>query len=379
MAKIHLLFILILFICSCEEQHEIKDPIRHALTSDNPKIKYVMDSLEQYEVQIKLSQIKRNKDSISFVDHEFQVDDNNYFYPASTVKFPIAILALEKLNNLDPINMHTRFYVEGDSIETTFAQDISKIFAISDNEANNRLFEFLGQDAINSTLIEKGITPVRISHRLSTDNAQEITTNPLVIYQNDSTTTTLNGTINTSAKPLELAKIEKGNGFYAEDSLYREAFSFALKNHYPINSQHAILKRIIFPEKFNENEQFDISDSQREFVLKAMHTLPKELGFDPIEYYDSYVKFFIFGDIEEPMPDHIKIYNKVGYAYGTLTDCAYIFDSKNNIEFMLTATILVNKDGVFNDNVYEYDEIGIPFLAQLGREIYSQELKRSER
>lgn len=379
MAKIHLLFILILFICSCEEQHEIKDPIRHALTSDNPKIKYVMDSLEQYEVQIKLSQIKRNKDSISFVDHEFQVDDNNYFYPASTVKFPIAILALEKLNNLDPINMHTRFYVEGDSIETTFAQDISKIFAISDNEANNRLFEFLGQDAINSTLIEKGITPVRISHRLSTDNAQEITTNPLVIYQNDSTTTTLNGTINTSAKPLELAKIEKGNGFYAEDSLYREALSFALKNHYPINSQHAILKRIIFPEKFNENEQFDISDSQREFVLKAMHTLPKELGFDPIEYYDSYVKFFIFGDIEEPMPDHIKIYNKVGYAYGTLTDCAYIFDSKNNIEFMLTATILVNKDGVFNDNVYEYDEIGIPFLAQLGREIYSQELKRSER
>lgn len=379
MAKIHLLFILILFICSCEEQHEIKDPIRHALTSDNPKIKYVMDSLEQYEVQIKLSQIKRNKDSISFVDHEFQVDDNNYFYPASTVKFPIAILALEKLNNLDPINMHTRFYVEGDSIETTFAQDISKIFAISDNEANNRLFEFLGQDAINSSLVQKGITPVRISHRLSTDNAQEITTNPLVIYQNDSTTTTLNGTINTSAKPLELAKIEKGNGFYAEDSLYREAFSFALKNHYPINSQHAILKRIIFPEKFNENEQFDISDSQREFVLKAMHTLPKELGFDPIEYYDSYVKFFIFGDIEEPMPDHIKIYNKVGYAYGTLTDCAYIFDSKNNIEFMLTATILVNKDGVFNDNVYEYDEIGIPFLAQLGREIYSQELKRSER
>jgi hypothetical protein len=37
---------------------------------------------------------------------------------------------------------------------------------------------------------------------------------------------------------------------------------------------------------------------------------------------------------------------------------------------------LVNKDGIFNDDAYEYEEIGIPFLAQLGREIYQQELKR---
>ena len=72
----------------------------------------------------------------------------------------------------------------------------------------------------------------------------------------------------------------------------------------------------------------------------------------------------------------MKIYNKVGYAYGTLTDCAYIHDIKNNIEFMVTATILVNHDGIFNDNVYEYDQIGIPFLAQLGRELYEQELNR---
>ncbi len=43
---------------------------------------------------------------------------------------------------------------------------------------------------------------------------------------------------------------------------------------------------------------------------------------------------------------------------------------------MVTATLLVNKDGIFNDNAYEYDEIGIPFLAQLGRELYNYELNR---
>ena len=351
----------------------------HALASENIKIKRVIDSLEQYEVQIKFTQINRDNDSIIFKDYDFQVDDNNYFYPASTVKFPIAVLAMQKLNQLDSLNKDTRFYIEGDTVETTFAADVSKIFAVSDNQANNRLFEFLGQDALNSNLKQKGISPVRIAHRLSTENADEITTKPLIIYLNDSTTAALEGSINTSPKPLNINKIEKGIGYIAEDSLMLEPFSFALKNYYPINAQHAVLKRIIFPEAFSENERFNLNDEQKKLILEAMHTLPKKVGYDPIEYYDSYVKFFMFGDSKEDIPEHIKIYNKVGYAYGTLTDCAYIVDSKNKVEFMLTATILVNKDKIFNDNIYEYDDIGIPFLAELGREIYTIERNKGKK
>ncbi|EAR00106.1 serine hydrolase [Maribacter sp. HTCC2170] len=373
------IFLVFCITISCAEKSVIKNPIEYALTSENINIKRVVDSLEQYEVQIKLSQINRVKDSIIFKDYDFQVDESNYFYPASTVKFPIAVLAMEKLNKLDSIDMNTRFYVEGDSIETTFANDVSKIFAVSDNLANNRLLEFIGQDAINKNLELKGITPVRIAHRLSTENADEITTKPLIVYLNDSTTASINGTINTSAKPLEIKRTEKGIGYYAEDSLMTGPFSFALKNYYPINAQHSVLKRMIFPEVFNENERFNLNDEQREFILEAMHTLPKNVGYDPIEYYDSYVKFLMFGDSRENMPENIKVYNKVGYAYGTLTDCAYILDAKNNIEFMLTTTILVNKDGIFNDNVYEYEDVGIPFLAELGRVIYKYELKRKKK
>ena len=380
MSKTELL-ILFLFclLVSCEKVNKVVNPLDHALASENIKIKRVIDSLEQYEVQIKFTQINRDNDSIIFKDYDFQVDDNNYFYPASTVKFPIAVLAMQKLNQLDSLSKDTRFYIEGDTVETTFAADVSKIFAVSDNQANNRLFEFLGQDALNSNLKQKGISPVRISHRLSTENADEITTKPLIIYLNDSTTAALEGSINTSPKPLNINKIEKGIGYIAEDSLMLEPFSFALKNYYPINAQHAVLKRIIFPEAFSENERFNLNDEQKKLILEAMHTLPKKVGYDPIEYYDSYVKFFMFGDSKEDIPEHIKIYNKVGYAYGTLTDCAYIVDSKNKVEFMLTATILVNKDKIFNDNIYEYDDIGIPFLAELGREIYTIERNKGKK
>jgi len=105
-----------------------------------------------------------------------------------------------------------------------------------------------------------------------------------------------------------------------------------------------------------------------------MKALPREAGFDEKEYYDSYCKFFLFGDKRGRIPEHIKIYNKVGFAYGTLTDCAYIQDTQTGVEFLLTATILVNRDGIFNDNAYEYEETGIPFLAALGRELHNMEI-----
>ncbi|MGB3152858.1 MAG: serine hydrolase, partial [Maribacter sp.] len=272
---------------------------------------------------------------------------------------------------------NTRYYVEGDSIESTFTKDISQIFAVSDNGANNRLLELLGQDAINANLSKKEISKVRIAHRLGyhTDN---LVTKPLIIYLNDSTTSPTTPTTNRPPKPLKIKRLKKGVSFFENDALIEKPFDFSLKNYYPIEAQHGVLKRVVFPNEFDTNERFDLSKEQRSFLLNAMYTPPREVGYDAKEYYDGYCKFFIYGDTKETIPDHIKIYNKVGFAYGTLTDCAYITDSKNGVDFILTATILVNKNGVFNDNVYEYDKIGIPFLAELGRELHKLEIKRSK-
>jgi hypothetical protein len=362
---------------SCKTEQPPGNPLEKVLASTNPKIKRVMDSLDRYEVQIRYTQIDRRNDSILFTDYDFQVNSNNYFYPASTVKFPIAVLAMERLNQTDTLNRDIRFYVEGDTVESTFATDILKIFAVSDNDANNRLLEFLGQDAINKGLAEKGIGPVRISHRLGV-HSDDMVTKPLIIHMNDTMLGTTLPTYNSAPMPLALQKIKKGNGYYEEDSLIHQPFDFSLKNYYPVDAQYGVLKRIIFPEQFPEEQRFDLSGEQRDFLLTAMHTLPRHAGYDPVEYYDGYCKFFMFGDTKENIPEQIKIYNKVGFAYGTLTDCAYIVDPAKGVEFMLTATILVNKDGIFNDDHYEYEEVGIPFLAELGRGCYDYELNRKK-
>ena len=284
-------------------------------------------------------------------------------------------MALERLNETDTLTRETKYYVEGDTIESTFARDVSQIFAVSDNLANNRLVEFLGQDAINKGLEEKGLFPIRIAHRLGY-HTDELMTKPLIVYLNDSTTTPTTPSLNTSPKPLKLNSVQKGIAYYENEIKVAEPFNFSLKNYYPINTQHNLLKRIIFPEKFSQKQRFNLSNDQRNFLLEAMHTLPKNAGYNPKEYYDGYCKFFMYGDTKDKIPAHLKIYNKVGFAYGTLTDCAYIKDEKNNVDFMITATILVNKDGIFNDDVYEYDEIGIPFLAELGRELHRLEIER---
>jgi hypothetical protein len=365
-----LLLAALLFIGGgCQQEEQAQTILEKALSSDDPAIARVMANPEKYELQIRLSQTIKAGEQVRFEDIDYQVDDSVYFYPASTVKFAVAVAALEKLNQQD-VDIHQRYYIEGDSLEASFADDIRAVFAISDNHANNRLFEYVGQDGINAQLRERGVSPIRIAHRLSTALADTLITRPLLLLGQNEESTATRAIENSPIEALKLKGMTKGIGFMNGSEKIDEAFDFSRKNYFPISAQNALLKRVIFPEAFEEKDRLQISESQREYLLHTMSKLPREQGYDPEEFYDGYVKFFLFGDSEDVIPTDFKIYNKVGYAYGTLTDTAYIVNQKEGVAFLLHATILVNKDGVFNDDQYEYDEIGIPFLAALGRELY---------
>ena len=46
------------------------------------------------------------------------------------------------------------------------------------------------------------------------------------------------------------------------------------------------------------------------------------------------------------------------------------YDSETN-KFILTATMYVNENDIINDDVYEYESVGIPFFASFAKEILS--------
>uniref|UniRef100_UPI00404746A7 serine hydrolase n=1 Tax=Roseivirga sp. TaxID=1964215 RepID=UPI00404746A7 len=148
-----------------------ENPLEDILKSDSPKIKTITDHLADHEVQVIYTQIDRDKNGLPiFKEFSFQLNKNNYFYPASTAKLPVAILALQRIKELQAegsnITKESPFEIfdpetnevilMGDSTEengkATVAHMIKKIFLVSDNEAYNYLFEFLGRDYINESL-----------------------------------------------------------------------------------------------------------------------------------------------------------------------------------------------------------------------------------
>ena len=331
-----------------------------------------------FELQIQYSR-RSSADQTEFEDYQYSYALNQkkpYFYPASTVKLPTSIFALEKLNEFENINRDTPFLVQGDTLPISTARCVEQIFAVSDNKANNLLFEFLGTDYYNRRFKELGFENSRISHRLSTPNSAELTTPPIYFFNDTDTILSIASQTNAPIEKLDLLGVEKGISHIDDNGERKEGpFDFSLKNWYDLEDQMQTVKRLIHPELYPENMRFKINEEQRAFLIETMAKTPKELGYEQETYFDSYVKFLVFGDQKEINAPNIKVHNKVGLAYGTLTDTAYIVDEENQIDFFLSVTLLVNKNEQFNDGVYEYDELGIPFMAALGKSILAFERK----
>src|SRR5450432_2358602 len=61
----------------------------------------ILTNRKERNVQIIYTEINRDQhNKPTFKDYYFNVDTSKYFYPASTVKLPTALLALQKLHEL---------------------------------------------------------------------------------------------------------------------------------------------------------------------------------------------------------------------------------------------------------------------------------------
>jgi cell division protein FtsI/penicillin-binding protein 2 len=405
---------LALFACQSSETTETVEEANPSQYVDSANLIYqilaeredsVLDSVinhpETFELQIFYTQIDRDSaNQPSFTSHYYGIDTNNYFYPASTVKMPAAFLALEKLNELQIegltkySTMLTDSAAEGQTRVTedttsesgmpSVAHYIKKIFLVSDNDAFNRLYEFLGQEYLNDKLHEKGYDQLHIVHRLAIFNTPEQNrmTNPVSFYDNAKILYQQELAESSRDFLVTTQNLRKGIGFMRNDSLINEPKDFTNNNFIAARTLQDMLKAVIFPNAVPEGQRFNLTEDDYRFLYRYMSQLPSETTFPDYtadtaaNYYDSYSKFFLFGDTQESLPENIRIFNKIGMAYGYLTDNAYVVDFESNTEFLLTAVIYVNENQILNDGVYEYDEVGIPFLAELGRAIFEYEIAR---
>lgn len=391
------IFILFLLVSLVQLTHS-QNPLQDILNQNKQVFGDILDRQEHYELQIVYTQINRTEDNTpSFQSYEYGVNSNQYFYPASTVKMPTALVALEKLNQLQIVGLdketpmrtgagtppQTTAFLDNtsQSLLPSIAHYIKKIFLVSDNDAYNRLYEFVGQQQLNESLRDKGFNDLRIIHRLSEPGYDRNTnqfTNPVTFYK-DNKILYHQGEVHSQAdSELHLSKQIRGKGYEnKEGKIVMQPFDFTNKNYVSLTDLHNILKTVLFPNSVPIDQRFDLKESDYQLLYQYMSQHPREGKFPYYDRPDGYVKFFLFGGAQDSIPNHIRIFNKVGDAYGYLTDVAYVVDFKNNIEFLIAATIHVNDNRIYNDGVYEYKEKGFPFFKNLGQLIYKYELERN--
>lgn len=391
----NLLFLLISMSTFAQKPTNILEQL---LLAHPEKFKKLTDHPEKYRLQILYTQIDRDaKNKPSLTTYSYRADTNEYFYPASTVKLAASVLALEKLNTLK-IKKETTFQtlknrpsqleIKTDSTAASglpsIAHYIKKILLVSDNEAYNRLYEFLGQRPFNESMAKKGFQGVRLTHRLQTPlpRLENQYTNPIqlidasgkVLYQQPEA---FNDKPYAAISPILLGKGTMNDAGLVEN----RPLDFSLKNAYPLQAQHLFLQRLMLPEAFPKKDQFNLSKEDYQFLYRYMSMYPTE-SKEPAyqEEFATYCKFLYYGSEKNAtIKPSIRIFNKVGDAYGFLLDNAYVVDFDQKVEFIVTAVLLCNEDEIFNDEKYDYDSIGFPFYKNLGEVIYEYELNRPKK
>jgi len=374
-------------------------PLLDSLLRTNPALTKVLSHPATYQLQLIYTQIDRDAQNVPhFTQHTYHLNPRQYFNPASLVKLPVAILSLEKLHTLPtPITKSTimstgaawrcqtpvLFAAPADSDRTaTVGNYIKRMLLVSDNLAYNRLYEFLGQQGLNQRLQELGYPNARITRRFAPcDTAANRHTNPIAfhtpagdtIYKQPAQTNP-----RTPAPPL--GPVFAGRAYKAGDRLIRRPYEFTTANNLPLPDITALLQTALFPESTPAAQRPHLTPADHAFLRQYLHLTPHASHFTPYaapKYFDAYKKYLYYGRRPEAQPQSgLHIFNIVGMSHGYLADVAYFADSLHQSEFLLSAVLYVNQDGIINDAAYEYDTIGEPFLAQLGQLFYQYEARR---
>jgi hypothetical protein len=384
--------VMIISMAGCHKQRGLIED----LMVKSGKFDMIIENAEKHRLQIIYTQIDRDaKNNAMFKTYTFRVNPDEYFYPASSIKLPVAVMALEKVNDQLISGFNPFSDMEIDSAYTgqtsvntdtsshtgkpSIGHYIKKLFLVSDNDAYNRLYEFLGQKEANTRMISKGYKDTRITHRLSIPLSLEENkcTNPMRFYFDNKLVYAQNSVCNDieikSDTPIFL-----GKGYLDNGEMVNEPMDFTYKNAIPLQSLHDVLLSIIFPENFYPNNKFNLSKTDYKFLYQFMSKYPRESDFPyyGTKYGDDYCKLLMFAGTNQSIDSNIRIFNKIGEAYGFLVDMAYIIDFDKKIEFVLGTVIYVNENEILNDGDYEYETVGYPFMRDLGRIFYEYELKR---
>lgn len=387
------LIILATLLPVAEPTLALDEQLQAALHS-NPKLAPILDNAAEYRLQVVLGLVETDPDGRTVLRQETFRTGEEYFYPASTIKLFGAIAGAQKVATLrkesgqaidldTPMMVHPLFeddvleIDDPDNLDTgsiTVRQEIREVFLVSDNQAYNHLYELVGQEGLAESMRAAGLERPRVVHRLSEFRTPEEHRHlPKITFVGRNFKHTIPQRTTEPLPPHEpVDRILVGRGYYSDGELIEEPMDFSTKNYFPLVDLQRGLCMLVRPDVDCGGPGFELDDADREEMKTAMSIYPRKSSnpkYNRHEYPDHYAKDLLPG-LERVIPKkRIKIYNKTGQAYGFTTENAWVVDTLTGSHFFLAATIYTNQDGILNDDEYEYDEIALPFMADLGEAV----------
>jgi len=361
-----------------------------------------------YRLQVSLVRVRRDAQGRPHLSRPqtYRLQPKEYFYPASTVKLAGAVFALEKLERLQrttpaltadsPMRTDTAFQKQtpawvdssADNRRASLGHYIHKMLIVSDNDAYNRLYEFVGPEELNAGLRRLGLRRARLTHRLSVGDGEPRWrhTNPIRFFADTAGRQLVYAqpaaywTAPRPAPGVEPASMLLGTAYIGgQDQRIDKPLDLSDKNVFSLPDLQQLLRAVVLPETVPAARRPQLSPAGYERLRLSLSQLPprsRSPRYDSLHYPSTYCKFLFGGGGTTRLPAGVRVFNKIGQAYGFLIDNAYVVDAAHGVEFLLAAVVYVNADGVLNDDRYDYDKVGFPFLRDLGLRVYEAELRR---
>ncbi|MDG1429910.1 MAG: serine hydrolase [Crocinitomicaceae bacterium] len=366
------------------------------LHGSDPVFNAILDSTDLHRVQFIYTRIDKENGDTTLKTFNFSNSDF-YFYPASVVKLPTALITLEKMKEHDLsldayMKIHRdqtcgnmSYIEEMEDNRLTMGKMLKELIIVSNNRYYNALYQFVTPKDLNERMASKGISDTKIYRSFTgCEMPYNLFCNSLTVTDQEKRKTMIQ-----ESSRLDLSRFASryiwshkylfGSKHEYRGNIVNGPFDFNYHLDYPLKDIHGTMLRLVKPNLFAEEERWDITESDRDYFLGAMKGVPSDLSDekykDKKDYPDNIFKYIVKGD-ENPDFKNVETYSKIGIAYGFVTETAYVVDKESDIEFFLTASIYVNANDTVNDGKYEYDEVGRPFLTQLGQKILDYERRK---
>ncbi|MDR1340518.1 MAG: serine hydrolase [Prevotellaceae bacterium] len=351
-----------------------------------------------YDIQIIYTQINRKKNRINFIDYHYNVDKNKYFYPSSTVFLPAAALALEKINDLSKeYDINRDRYVKIDNALTqeiiiyhdassennyvSFSNFIKNMFVSGDRRSYNSCYDFLNQRYYNERMHSLGFGNSWFLNKFNHAGGDSRQSNNVTFFRTDIKgyyidiiylkrhPTTIpfysiyvkKGEYNPDDYYSNRAKILLGKGFVRDGAVVDSAMDFSAHDKFTVEDMHGFMKMLAFPGE--HKNRLRLSEDDCAFLFRQMMV------------NDSSFNYIMNDRLNDPS---IRIFNNPGKDMGFMIDNAYILDTKNGVDFLLTVALKCNRADIFGEEYYEYEKTGLYFMKNISSLIYEYEINRKK-